>query len=104
MMTIRSSMTVHSINPASFVVWLLAVLKVFGGAFLLWMLGAPSWALGAWLLLHVCFSVGRSRPRPACELSCEQDADQSWQMLSSQAAENAILTPKNPARERGSRK
>ena len=31
----------------------LAALHIFGGAALLSVLGAPAWALAAWLLLHV---------------------------------------------------
>ena len=32
---------------------ILALLRIFGGFALLWWLGAPGWALAAWLLLHV---------------------------------------------------
>lgn len=41
--------------PSLFAVWLLVMLRVFGGAALLYVLDAPSWAIAAWLMLHLRF-------------------------------------------------
>jgi hypothetical protein len=48
-MTRRSSRA----TPTFFLAWLLALLRIFGGAPVLWWLGAPSWAVAAWLMFHV---------------------------------------------------
>ena len=43
------------LGPSVFVLWLLVVGRIFGGAYLLWELDAPAWAIAAWLMLHVRF-------------------------------------------------
>jgi len=44
-------------HPPLFALWLLVMLRVFGGAALLYLLGAPAWAAAAWLMLHLRFKV-----------------------------------------------
>jgi len=41
-----------SVASVAFLMALLALLRIVGGFALLWWLGAPGWALAAWLLLH----------------------------------------------------
>jgi hypothetical protein len=41
-----------SLTAAAFLTAILALLRIGGGFALLWWLGAPGWALAAWLLLH----------------------------------------------------
>lgn len=42
-----------SVASAACAMVILALLRIGGGFVLLWWLGAPGWALAAWLLLHV---------------------------------------------------
>jgi hypothetical protein len=44
-----------------FALWLLVMLRVFGGAVVLHLLGAPSWAVAAWLMIHLRFKVAARR-------------------------------------------
>ena len=46
-----------SLRAAAFTLWLFTSAKVFGGAALLWCLGAPGWAIAAWLMLHLKFGL-----------------------------------------------
>jgi hypothetical protein len=41
--------------------WLLTLLRVFGGAALLSRLGAPGWAVAAWLMFHVRVRIDLSK-------------------------------------------
>jgi hypothetical protein len=59
-----------SLRAAAFTLWLFTSAKVFGGAALLWWLGAPGWAIAAWLMLHLKFGL-RLPGRSASEVTGE---------------------------------
>ena len=49
------------IDTAVRLAFLAALARVFGGAALLWWLGAPEWAWVAWLIANVRIGIGRPR-------------------------------------------
>jgi hypothetical protein len=51
----------HS-HASLFGIWLVVMLRVFGGAAMLHLLGAPIWAVAAWLMIHLRLKLGPRRP------------------------------------------
>ena len=54
-------------------VWVVALTRVGGGGLVLWWLGAPAWAVAAWLMVNVRVRIGRPPlPSAACLASSAQ--------------------------------
>ena len=55
----NESDSLMSPRTAGCLVWFVSLARVVGGAVLLRVLGAPAWAVAAWLMLHVRVRIGR---------------------------------------------